>query len=226
MLLKYKKRIHIMTNNKGEGKRKSVSELDSTRKKNNEPFRKKQLKIIKKATKLFTQKGYAQSSMREISKVTNIDISNLYYFIKSKEEILFLAFDMIHSPAADLFEKHGIFNIENPEEQLRTAIRRLTEINYDYRNEILLLYRESKVLPKNFLKIILSRESRLVSHFEEILKNGVEMKLFNIEDTSYAANMIVYLSSIYPLRRWNLKTYTKEELLDLTEKTILKTIMV
>ena len=30
------------------------------------------------------KKGYAQTSMREISKATGIDIRNLYYFIKSK----------------------------------------------------------------------------------------------------------------------------------------------
>ena len=59
-------------------------------------LQKRQLQIVKKPAKLFTKKGYAQTSMREISKATGIDISNLYYFIESKEEILFRVFEMIH----------------------------------------------------------------------------------------------------------------------------------
>jgi AcrR family transcriptional regulator len=171
------------------------------------------------------KKGYAQSSMREISKVTGIDISNLYYFIKSKEEILFLAFDMLHGPAADLFEKHGIFDIEDPELQLRTAIRELARINYENRDEILFFYRESKALPKKSLKVILERESRLVGHFEAILKKLAENRTLNVDDRSFAANMIVYQSSFYPLRNWNLGKYSKEEVMDLMEKTIMKTIV-
>jgi AcrR family transcriptional regulator len=199
--------------------------VDSNRRKTKDLFRKKQERIIKKATKLFMKKGYAQSSMREISKVTGIDISNLYYFIKSKEEILFLAFDMLHGPAADLFEKHGIFDIEDPELQLRTAIRELARINYENRDEILFFYRESKALPKKSLKVILERESRLVGHFEAILKKLAENRTLNVDDRSFAANMIVYQSSFYPLRNWNLGKYSKEEVMDLMEKTIMKTIV-
>ena len=52
--------------------------------KDNSLYQKRQLHILKKATQLFIKKGYAQTSMREISKATGIDIRNLYYFIKSK----------------------------------------------------------------------------------------------------------------------------------------------
>jgi AcrR family transcriptional regulator len=202
-----------------------VSKRDSIQRKTNELFRKKQERIIKKATKLFMKKGYAQSSMREISKVTGIDISNLYYFIKNKEEILFLAFDMLHSPAADLFEKHRIFDIEDPELQLRTAIRELARINYENKDEILFFYRESKALPKKSLKVILERESRLVGHFEAILKKLADSKNLNVEDCSFTANMIVYQSSFYPLRNWNMRKYSKEEVMDRMENAIMKAIV-
>ncbi len=195
-----------------------------SKRKSSDLFRKNQLKIVKKATKLFMQQGYAQTSMRQIAKAAGIDIGNLYYFIKRKDEILFLAFDMLHSPAAELFEKRNIFDIEEPEDQLRAAIRELVSINYDFKDDILLLYRESKVLPKMFLKIIMERESRLVRHFEEILKKLATTDGFTIPNPSFIANMIVYQSSLYPLRKWNLNECPKDSLMEYTEAYIMNAI--
>lgn len=206
-------------------KKKSSPGPESKSKRNNDLFQKRQMQIIKKATKLFMKKGYAQTSMREISKATGIDISNLYYFIKNKEEILFRVFEMIHSPEIDLFEKQGIMSIEDPIEQLRTVIRELLDFGYDYREEILLLYRESKVLPKSMLKVILGRESQFVAQIEDILKKGLERKVFYFEDASFTANMIVYELSLHPLRSWNLKKYSKEELINLLEKHVMKAVI-
>jgi AcrR family transcriptional regulator len=207
-------------------RKKATSDQESAPRKNNDLFQKRQMQIVKKATKLFMKKGYAQTSMREISKATGIDISNLYYFIKSKEEILFRVFEMIHGPEIELFEKQGIMSIDDPLEQLRTVIRELLDFGYDYGEEILLLYRESKVLPKSLRKIILSRESHFVAQIEDILKKGLERKVFSFEDTSFTANMIVYELSLHPLRSWNLKTYSKGELINLLEKHVMKAVMI
>jgi len=204
----------------------TASDNESTRKKNNVLFKKRQLQIVKKATKLFMKKGYAQTSMREISKATGIDISNLYYFIKSKDEILFRVFEMIHQPEIELFEKLDIKSIDDPVKQLRTVIRILIDFGYNYREEILLLYRESKVLSKRLIKIILTRESHFVSQIEEILKNGLGKKVFHFEDASFTANLIVYELSLYPLRNWNLKKYSKEELIYLIEMHVMKAVMI
>jgi len=184
------------------------------------------MQIIKKATHLFMKKGYAQTSMREIAKATGIDIRNLYYFIKNKEDILFLVFDMLHKPELELFEKQGIMDIDDPIAQLSAAIRGLLDAggrNLD--DEVLLLYRESKSLPKRLLKNILARESEVVSHIETILKKGKARKIFAVEDTSYTANLIVYQLCVYPLRHWNMKEYNREELSDLMVKHVLKMVL-
>jgi Transcriptional regulator len=206
--------------------RKIASDNESKPRRNNDLFQKRQMQIIRKATKLFIKKGYAQTSMREISKATGIDIRNLYYFIKSKEEILFLVFEMIHRPEIELFEKQGIMSIDDPIEQLKTVIHELIDFGYDYGEEILLLYRESKALPKRLLKIILARESLVVTHIEEILKKGRARKVFHLEDASFTANMIVYQLSLHPLRNWNMKKYSKEELINRLEKHVMKTVII
>ena len=171
------------------------------------------------------EKGYARSSMREISRATGIDIRNLYYYIKNKEEILFLVFEMLHKPELELFEEGGILEMDDPVEQLRAVISGLVEIGYDYDEEILLLYRESKSLSKPLLKRILEKESMVVSHIEEILEKGRRRGAFDIEDTSFTANLIIYQLSLYALRNWNMKEYSKERLTELMERNIMKMVM-
>jgi TetR/AcrR family transcriptional regulator, cholesterol catabolism regulator len=193
-------------------------------KRNKGLFQKRQMQIIKTATKLFMKNGYAQTSVREISKATGIDIRNLYYFIKSKEEILFLVMEMIHKPELELFERLEVMKIDDPIKQLKIVIHGLIKPSKE--KEILLLYRESKSLPKRLLKIILARESQVVSHVEEILKKGVARKVFRPQDTSFTANMIIYDLSLRALRNWNLNKYSKERLIDLMAKHIMKAVVI
>lgn len=46
--------------------------------------------ILRKAAAVFAEKGYHQASIRDISRATGVSLSGLYYYVKSKEELLFL----------------------------------------------------------------------------------------------------------------------------------------
>jgi len=185
----------------------------------------KQIHIVKKASKLFIKKGYSKTTMRDISKATDINLGNLYSFINSKEDILCQAFETYHDPAMEWFKREGVLDIEDPKEQLRAAVRRMLEMIHDAKNDVLMMYRETRVLPPKFLKVVLSKESDLIMIFEGIITRGVERKIFNVKDPFFAANMLVFQFSLYPLRNWNLKRYTREEFLDLAEESMLKIIV-
>ncbi len=188
-------------------------------------FNKKQLQIIKKASKLFIKKGYSQTTMRDISNATGINLGYLYNFISSKEDILCLAFDTYHGPAMDWFFQEGVLDMEDPKDQLKVALRQMLESIHDVMNDVLMMYRETRVLPPKFLKIVLKKEGDLIQIFEKIISSGIEKKVFNVRDSFFAANMLVFQLSLYPLRSWNLKRYTREEYLDLAEETILRAII-
>jgi len=89
----------------------------------------------------------------------------------------------------------------------------MLELVNTYREMVLLMYTETKLLPKEFIKIILEKESGLVECFEKILERGVEKGVFKVKHPFLIANIIVYLLSIEPLRGWNLrKRYKVEEI--------------
>jgi AcrR family transcriptional regulator len=192
---------------------------------NRDATNKRQLQIIKKASKLFIKKGYSKTTMRDISKATGINLGNLYNFISSKEDILCLAFSRYHDPAMEWFNEGGVLDIEDPREQLKIAVRQMLEMMHQVTNDVLMMYRETRVLPPKFLKIVLKKEGDLIRVFEGIIARGVEKKLFEVRDPFFAANMLVFQLSLYPLRNWNLKKYTSEEFLALSEESILKGIL-
>ena len=190
-----------------------------------EKYSKKLLQIAEKSTKLFIKKGYAQSSMREISKVTGVNLGNLYNFIERKEDILGVVFDLFHNPEEDWYKRYEIQNIDDPVVALRTAVNKALEIACKNQQEIVLMYREFKALPKKWTKSVLQRESNFVRFFEEILKKGMERNVFDVDDPFLTANMIVYQISMFPMRNWNLRKYSDEEALKLIEDYILKPIL-
>lgn len=188
-------------------------------------FQKRRELIVKKASKLFIKKGYAQTSMRDISKATGINLGNIYQYIDSKEDILCLAFNAYHDLTMALLVKKGILDIEDPKAKLKAVLRQALETTYDVKNDILMMYRETNVFPPKFLKGILIKEDDFIKMIEGIIERGVEKKIFAVPDPFFAANMLVFQLSLYSLRSWNLKRYSREEYLDLAEETILKAII-
>lgn len=208
-------------------KSRNYQAIVETQIKDSELVREKRLKIAKAASKLFIKKGYFNTTMREISKASGLTIGNLYDYITKKEDVLYLVFDVFHSMWVNKLEEERVFKIGNPTDQFNVAIRKMLELTDVYSDMILLMYTESKLLPKDFLKIILEKESRLVRCFEDILVRGVEKGVFEVKDPFFVANVIVYLLSFSPLRGWNLRNRCKveevnEKLIELVKSYLLK----
>ena len=49
--------------------------------------------ILRTAARIFAEKGYHPTTMRDISRATRVSLAGLYYYCKSKEELLFLIQD-------------------------------------------------------------------------------------------------------------------------------------
>src|SRR5512142_3554742 len=77
--------------------------------------------ILRSAATIFAEKGYHQASIRDISRATGISLSGLYYYVRSKEEILFRIQE--HSFATVLENLEALLEGENePEQRLRLFV--------------------------------------------------------------------------------------------------------
>ena len=144
--------------------------------KNQTLVRAKQKQIALGATKIFIEKGFHKTSVREIAKHTDLTIGNLYDYIKTKDDILYLVFKEFYTHWSDSILKNAkILAISDPQEQLYAAIESMLAVVNETRDLVILAYRETKSLRKDYLKDVLGEESRLVAYFEQIIRRGIEL---------------------------------------------------
>jgi TetR/AcrR family transcriptional regulator, cholesterol catabolism regulator len=187
----------------------------STQIKNIDLVERRRQQLISAATKIFIEKGYHQTSIRDIAKATSFSMGNLYDYIRTKEDILYLVHqDMIHNVYRSLFEIQGD-EFENRSGDLTTIIRTALEKTFDFQEEIILLYRESGSLSREMLHSILELETRYLTMFKKLLDEANKQGVTRIEDTHFFANLVVYLLSFLSLRRWSLKNYPRKQAVNL-----------
>ena len=77
--------------------------------------------ILRCATEVFCDKGFAAASIRDISRASGSSLAGLYYYFKSKDHLLFLIQqEAFSSLIAGLEEK--LEGVRDPEQALRTFI--------------------------------------------------------------------------------------------------------
>jgi TetR/AcrR family transcriptional regulator, cholesterol catabolism regulator len=200
-----------------------VSETVSSRIKNPDLVRKKHLLIAKEASRLFIKKGYQQTTMRDISKATGMAIGNLYDYISKKEDVLCLVFDVYHQYVQEHLDNKEIFDKADPKALLKSFIHDSLRNVETFRDEIVSMYRESKLLPKKNLQRAMEKEVQQIQILEKILKKGVKQGVFHVQDPYFAACMIFYQLVFSTLRRWTLRgKYSDKTVNRFIEEYILK----
>jgi TetR/AcrR family transcriptional regulator, cholesterol catabolism regulator len=77
--------------------------------------------ILRTAARIFAETGYHSTSMRDISRETGVSLSGLYYYCKSKEELLFLIQDNCFGHVHERLEER-LREASTPVEKLRIVI--------------------------------------------------------------------------------------------------------
>lgn len=77
--------------------------------------------ILRTSARIFAEKSYHSTSMRDISRATGVSLAGLYHYCSSKEELLFLIQDHCFGRVAETLEER-IKPISDPFEKLRILI--------------------------------------------------------------------------------------------------------
>src|SRR5213594_3899808 len=77
--------------------------------------------ILRTAARIFADKSYHSTSMRDISRATNVSLAGLYHYCKSKEELLFLIQDNCFGRVLERLEER-LLDVEQPIVKLRIFI--------------------------------------------------------------------------------------------------------
>ena len=77
--------------------------------------------ILRHAARIFAEKNYHSTTMRDISRATGVSLAGLYHYCKSKEELLFLIQDNCFGRVLERLEER-LAEVDDPLSKLRIFI--------------------------------------------------------------------------------------------------------
>lgn len=155
--------------------------------------------ITETAAKLFSERGYMATSMRDIAEKMGIEAASLYNHISGKEEILHsICFDMAHLFIRAIDEVNDIYF--DAEKKLRMAIQNHIEILTANLTRSTVFLHEWKYLTGNNRSAFIALRDKYEKEFTVILQNGEDENLFKEVDKKFAVLNI--LSSLNWITEW------------------------
>ncbi len=178
-----------------------------------ELIQRRHAQISDAALKLFSQKGYHRTTVREIAEACGLGIGTLYSYIKTKEDILSIVYGRILETFRGCM-RQATAGIQDPHLQLKAALEATLRIYDEYQDAVLLLYRESHARRRQTLQSLFDVDQAYVGVFRDILERGNHSGQFAVKEPHLLAVAILFLCAAWNLKRWNLKRYTLETVVE------------
>lgn len=176
-----------------------------------EPTQEKKTEILNEALNLFASKGYHATTLDEIAEKVGVTQAALYYYFKSKAEIVELVIqsiikrmeDAINVSESDLSSK----------EKLREFITYHIQYAAEHRNDSKILFEQIDTLPMKTREFVRRKEKADDEALQNILKQGVEGGNFALEDIKIVSYGILGICN------WVYRWYKPEGRLTIEEIT-------
>lgn len=164
---------------------------------------KKHKQIVRAAGEIFSQKGYHAAGMRDIAAASGINLSYLYKYVSSKNDILFLFYDHLHKTWDPLFRSLDDESVD-PVRQLKDFLLALLGVVHRLKYEIITMYTESRHLDRDSLHTVMAAESEMIRALERLIRRGIRLGRFKTEDAFLAANFVEFMLVVEAMRGWNI----------------------
>jgi AcrR family transcriptional regulator len=193
---------------------------------NSSLIEKRRQQIVDGACKIFFKKGYHPTTIRDIANACGMSIGQLYHYISSKDDVLYLVHKYSQAIWYDYLKKSKINQIDDPKKKLTEALRYSLEFIIENRKLIQFIYSESKYLDKRYLQIVLDLDHKNIVGFWRGLLNEIKKTTSLEGDLDIMGSLIAYLIAFPALRGWTLKDKPNEEQVDALVEFILKGLAV
>jgi TetR/AcrR family transcriptional regulator, cholesterol catabolism regulator len=155
----------------------------------------KQQLILRHAAQVFCDKGYEGASIRDISRSSGVSLAGMYYYIKSKQELLYLIQLVTFKTIVARLEKR-LKGVSDPAEKLRALVQNHLEYFLRHPVEMRVLTHEDEALEGEYRKEVLEVKRRYYSIalgiFEEMRKAGIARRV----------NSRVAVLSLFGMMNW------------------------
>ena len=125
--------------------------------------------VLKTSAAVFAEKGYHSTSIRDIARATEMSLSGLYYYFKSKDELLFLIQDYCFSTVIE--DCHKLLDgVEDPVHRLKLLIENHLHYFVHNMNEMKVLSHEANSIGGDLFKKVNSKKRQYVDLVMKLLE--------------------------------------------------------
>jgi len=151
--------------------------------------------ILHHAANVFAELGYERASIRDLSRVTGVSLSGLYYYFRSKQNLLYLiqlkAFtDILQSL------QNRLLGVSDPQERFRIFIHNHLEYFLSHPAEMKVLSHEEDALEKPYRSEIAAIKRRYYNLAREIFDDLLG------ERSGAGVNPRIAVLSLYGMMNW------------------------
>ncbi|MHB1169770.1 MAG: TetR/AcrR family transcriptional regulator [Longimicrobiales bacterium] len=171
-------------------------------------------RLLRTAAAVFAEKGYHSASIRDISRATGTSLSGLYYYFRSKEELLFLIQDHCFATVLQNLQAR-LRDVAQPEDRLRVLVDNHLRFFVANMNEMKVLSHEAASLTGEYLQQVNAHKKQYVELCSSI------MAALRPDDT--AAEHRAAALSLFGMMNWIYTWYHPERDLPVEELAAMMT---
>jgi len=159
----------------------------------------RKLNIIKVAAKLFSEKGYRDATLEDIAKNLKYTKGSIYYYINSKQELLFqchdLAMDILNERMQELLATDWPVDVK-----LKEAIKAQIEMVVSEMSLVTVALGQEFELQDDYREIIVVKRDQYEGYFRQLVEEGIQNGIFN--PLSSKMSVFVILGALNWIPRW------------------------
>jgi TetR/AcrR family transcriptional regulator, cholesterol catabolism regulator len=152
--------------------------------------------ILRTAARIFAEKSYHSTSMRDISRATNVSLAGLYHYCKSKEELLFLIQDNCFGRVLERLEQR-LLELADPVTKLGVFIENHLSFFAANMSEMKVLSHEAESLRGDLYTHVSTRKDNYTKLARKILREVQES-----QDSKQQIDLTVATYALFGMMNW------------------------
>ncbi|MEW5898919.1 MAG: TetR/AcrR family transcriptional regulator [Bacillota bacterium] len=159
----------------------------------------RKMNIIKVAAKLFSEKGYHDATLEDIAKNLKYTKGSIYYYINSKQELLFqcheLAMDMLINRMEEIVAADWPLEVK-----LKEGIKAHIEMVVGEMSLVTVALGQEFELQEDYRQIIVAKRDQYERYFRRLVDEGIEKGIFRPIPSKMA--VFIIMGAVNWIPRW------------------------
>lgn len=156
-------------------------------------YRQRQADIISTAATVFRARGYDAGSLDDVAEALGLRKASLYYYVRSKAELLYLIFDRALSEGLATLEARC--NAASPADRLRICIDHQVRLLASDTAMFKVFFENRPLLSEEFEHAIQVKEARYLAHFVDAVTTATDAGILPAVNPRYAAQGILGMTT-------------------------------